>query len=67
MKPDMEEQLTTEGQLLCGAIIVAALVEEGRVGVVNTSDAEAARNLRLLLKAMLSFREEAKHWPEATN
>ena len=61
------DQPTTEGKLLCGAIIIAGMVETGRVQATNSSDVEACTALRQVLAAMLDFRVEAAQWPEATN
>jgi hypothetical protein len=61
-----EAQLTTEGKLLCGAIVIAGLFEAGRVQATDPADVEADNALRHAKAAMLDFRLEAANWPEAT-
>ncbi len=62
-----EDQLTTEGKLLCGAIIIAGLYETGRVQATDPADAEAGNALRQALAAMLDFRLESAQWPDASH
>lgn len=67
MKPVVEDQLTTEGELICGALIVAAMVEAGRIASSDSTDAEANKVLRQLVAAMGKFRAEVELWPDADN
>lgn len=67
MNPSAEGQPTTEGKLLCGAIIIAGLFEEGRLQVADPTDASATNALREVLAAMHALRAEAANWPDATH
>lgn len=60
-----QQQLTTEAKLLCSAIIIAGLFEEGRILPANPADVEADKALRTALEALLAFQVEANNWPEA--
>ncbi|WP_148293037.1 hypothetical protein [Comamonas sp. B-9] len=65
MSAEIDGQLTTEGKLLCGAILIAGLFEQGRVLVSDSADAEATRVLQQVLSAMQALKAEAATWPAA--
>lgn len=63
----VEEQLTTEGKLLCAGIVIAGLFEAGRVRASDPADQEAESALSNAVEAMQAFRAEVNAWPDATH